>query len=528
MWKLSVLSAVFCVACSIGADAGGRQTSMTGYYSAGGAPRPRFSFLDKDGNINMQCGVLEENEKEVGFRFFKITPQKKGLSISNNFVLLEDGSVWILYLDWLNDKSEHDYNGNPISGGYFYYKDGKQNYKDICSIADKEHGIGIFFQKVIGGGVKKILATDHFVLALRNDGVILGFGSEEGNGFGNPDATITEDRVNGPWHVENTPNLDDALEDEKYKNPNVDVSTLLNKIERDYLRKYFLPTAAKKNADGSFFIKEFKEFKEEVIDIAANDSLLGVVTKSGQVYIWGWGDMYGFARSSSAVIGNKEKIIKIDHAITDPRRIFFGKQYVFVSDADGGGWVWGGRRHEWPGPYGYIEFPSLEALDIKSTAPQKVSIPLDFDRINPITTIDNFYEPYGPVSFLDKDRLAVGYIFADVPSYPRWLNQDELEYRQSWHGRPLFLNIYDGRIVDVSVAHGKKIVSTDIYIGISIDEDDNLYRYEKPQKGQDINVGEGGLIKKELERDREVRVYFPPPILVPVKKIINPAEVVFK
>jgi hypothetical protein len=90
------------------------------------------------------------------------------------------------------------------------------------------------------------------------------------------------------------------------------------------------------------------------------------------------------------------------------------------------------------------------------------------------------------------------------------------------------LNIYDGRIVDVSVAHGKKIVSTDIYIGISIDEDDNLYRYEKPQKGQDINVGEGGLIKKELERDREVRVYFPPPILVPVKKIINPAEVVFK
>ncbi len=530
MGKLSLVSAVICVACCFGADAGGRQTWMTGYYSAGNTPKPRFSFLDRDGNINMQCGVLEENNKEVGVRLFNIKPPKVATAISNNVVLLEDGSVWVLYFDWIEGNNKDDYVGDAISGGLVYDKQGKQIYKDICFISDKKHGMGVFLRKIIDGGVKKVLAADHFVLALRDDGVVLGFGAEEGNGFGNPDGTIAQDRMNGPWYFENLTNIADILERKKYENPDADVSALSNEISEEYSNRHFLLTAARKISYGSLFIKEFMEFEDKVIDIAANDSLFGVLTKKGQIYIWGWGDMYGFTRSLSGVVGGNEKFFKVDHSISKPQKIFFGKQYVFVSDADSQVWVWGGRRHEWPGPYGYMEFPSLEALDIKSTNPRKVSIPLNLDFINPITTKEEFYEPYGPISFLNNSQLMVGYIFSDIPHYPSWLNQDELEYSKSWHGRPLFLSMYNERIVDVSAAYGRKIVSSDIFFGMSIDEDDNLYRYERPEKGRhiDISIGERGFVKKELGRDGEIGIYFSPPVLVPVKKTINPAEAIFK
>ncbi|GGA03200.1 hypothetical protein GCM10011497_37210 [Elstera cyanobacteriorum] len=216
----------------------------------------------------------------------------------------------------------------------------------------------IYLKKIIKNGVKKIVGTPAFVLALTDDGRILGFGAQESWGFGVPTyKNITDGAGEWIWNHES----DDSMTVE------------------DDMRLGFMGSAFR-NIFGEIYVKDFNSLDEEVTDIAASTSIFGAITKSGKIYVWGQKDRYGISAQSSEENISNTILYKILHSINCPTRLFFGKQYIYVVDNVGVTWMWGGIENKiYDFPHSIEEPEVFKPGQITSKKPVMAPISLEFD-----------------------------------------------------------------------------------------------------------------------------------------------------
>lgn len=417
-------------------------------------------FVDRHGYINISCDIYQgHGRNRIVYDYLKIKPPGNIIYISNNSILFDDGSVWILYAEKFSE-----------------------DFKCTNRQADEK----IYLRKVIPGNVKKIVGTPTFVLALTNDGHVLGFGAQDGWGFGVPlDKTLVDGRGEWVWNHES----DDSMTPE------------------DFEKLGFMGSAIR-GSNGELVVKSFEEIKDEVIDIAANQSLFGVLTKSGRLYIWGQEDRHGLGASVAGQASDgKTRIFEIAHSIAKPQRLFFGRQYLYLFDIENNSWMWGGFDGEL---YHLInsmgEYNELISVMFTSKKPRKISSGVDLRLFKNISASVPLFELYSPFYYYDLDVLKIGYMFSDNPFYGRWLNDLRsfsrggiMNYVERMAPLRKFYNQYDGVTVDISALEGRKIKSMDPFpvsylpqyfsevYGVVIDEEDNFYEFLAPIEQGDSN-----------------------------------------
>lgn len=480
-----------------------RQTWMLSYAREMEGAVPRLSFINKFGDVNINCD--DNSAKNSVYHFLNIKPPKKAKKISNNAILLEDGSVWVIFfVNEYNDYHDAVRNGYAPSGY-------------ICSVSNKNSKITVNLYKVVDGGVNDIVGSNTFVLCLRNDGKMIGFGSADGYGFGNPaNEKIPDNKFTVPWNMEgDDPDTADAESIRKWS---------------DKVSKYWLLTGSRMTPDGKFFVKTFDEIPDDVIDITGNRTLFGALTKTGKAYVWGWSDPHGISTTISNIVSDgSSQLFEIRHSIKNPVHFSFGSQYAYMSDLSGDIWMWGGLNHEWQGNLANFHVKNNKNVEFSSTKPKKVQLPLDINDLTESSVID-FYELYNPIIYNYMGFMNIGFIFYDIPFYGIWLNDNELSAQKDWSNRFLYFDFYDRKPINISALGGVKIRSTGMSVESAIiDEEDHLYIFYnniyKAKFGETERDSDYVFVKSE---ERRGRLKFPLPKLHKIEYVTLPVNVVLK
>ncbi len=459
-----------------------------------------FVFVDRQGKLNIAC-----NGGRIS-NFLQMSDLKNIKYVSNNAVLLADGSVWVMYM------SENDDLDYSIKKELSHLpKDILE--KDFKCVGD-EIPKNIYLKRVIKGGVQKIVGTPAFVLALTHDGRVLGFGAQESWGFGVPVyKNITDGAGEWIWNHESN-----------------DTMTFEDDMLLGFMGSVF------RNIFGEIYVKNFDGFGEEIIDIAASASIFGAITKSGQIYVWGQKDIYGITARSSEKNIYGANVYEIAHSLNKPKRLFFGKQYIYIVDDSGKNWMWGGLENKlYTLPWSTYEFQSFKAGEITSDKPIIAPISIEFDGRSKISSAVPPFELYSPIFYFEKNILKIGYMFSNAPFYGRWLNEfpdyvgtDITGYVDTNLPLRKFYNQYDGVNVDVSALEGRKILSLDPFPvgyfpqyfipvpGVVIDEEDNLYQFS-PETHTGKYDGDKLFLAGKTDKKEEFYLPYPKLVKVPMK-----------